>query len=289
MIDYFIDNNVSICTSLDGPKEVHDYNRISKGNPTLHRTLGNIEKINNIYMKRGLSCRAQAIQTTTRKSLEYPKEIINQYIKLGFNSIFIRPLTPIGFCTKNWTDIGYTPEEFCLFYEECLDYIIELSCNGIDIIESHASLFLKKILTDEPINYMELRSPCGGSIGQLAYNYDGNVYSCDEARMLAETGNDAFKLGNVYIDDYESLINNPTTKSICVSSCLETLPSCSDCPYNPYCGVCPVYNYIEQNDIFAKMNKSYRCKIYKGILDMLFYKIQEGKKEVMDIFRKWAN
>lgn len=70
------------------------------------------------------------------------------------------------------------------------------------------------------MNYMELRSPCGGAIGQLAYYYDGNIYTCDEGRMLAEMGNDSFKLGNVN-NTYKELMETGATKAMCISSCLE--------------------------------------------------------------------
>lgn len=289
MLEFLIDNKVSISTSIDGPDIVHDYNRNIKGMPTLYKTKENIKKINEKYIEYDENTKVQAIQTTTRQSLFYAEEIVNQYIELGMNSIFIRPLTPIGFSILNWDKIGYSTEEFCEFYENCLDYIIELAKKGVDISEAHASIFLKKILTNIPVNYMELRSPCGGAIGQLAYNYDGDVYACDEARMFAESDDKSFKLGSVYSNTYEEIIDNPITKSICVSSCLESIPQCSDCAYNPYCGTCPVYNYIEQKTIFAKMPVSYKCKIYKGILDVLFKKIKAGNQETMNVFYKWIN
>ena len=43
--------------------------------------------------------------------------------------------------------------------------------------EGHARIFLKKILMGYSENYMELRSPCGAGIGQMAYYYDGNIYT----------------------------------------------------------------------------------------------------------------
>ncbi|MFD3158747.1 His-Xaa-Ser system radical SAM maturase HxsB (plasmid) [Haloimpatiens sp. FM7330] len=289
IMEFLINNNVNICTSIDGNSTVHNYNRPMNNKPTLYITQNNMELINKEYLNRNINRKVGAIETTTKKSLSYPKQIIDQYIKLGINNIFIRPLTPIGFSIKNWDVIGYTPEEFCEFYKKCLDYILELSLKGITIVETQASIFLKKILENKSINYMELRSPCGGGIGQLAYNYDGNIYSCDEARMLAESGDKSFKLGNVHRSMYEQLINNPVTKSICISSCLETLPSCSECIYHPYCGTCPVYNYIEQKSIFGKMPISYRCKINKGILNILFAKIKEKDEKIMQIFKRWAN
>lgn len=51
---------------------------------------------------------------------------------------------------------------------------------NINISESYATILLKKIISTAPLNFMELRSPCGGSIGQLSCNYDGLIYSCDE-------------------------------------------------------------------------------------------------------------
>ena len=80
------------------------------------------------------------------------QEIIDEYVSMNLKSIFIRPLTPIGFASKNWKTIGYTTEEFLRFYEESLDYIVELASRGVDIFEGHAVLFLKKILKNVPIN-----------------------------------------------------------------------------------------------------------------------------------------
>lgn len=113
---------------------------------------------------------------------------------------------------------------------------------------------------------MELRSPCGGAIGQLAYYYDGNIYTCDEGRMLAEMGNDSFKVGNVYENTYNDLVTSDSAKTVCVSSCLECLTKCHSCVYMPYFGTCPVINLAQENNIFSRTNENYRCKIYKGMI-----------------------
>ena len=135
---------------------------------------------------------------------------------------------------------------------------------------------------------MELRSPCGAGIGQLAYYYDGNIYTCDEARMVAEAGDNAFCLGNVLTDDYRSIITSRKCRATCAASVLEGIPGCSDCVYQPYCGVCPVINYAQNGDPFAKQARDYRCKIYGGILDFLFSLIHENDSEVMEILYSWV-
>ena len=268
MIEFFIENEVSICTSIDGNRELQNINRPYKNADSYKETVNKIKKLKEKQIK------VNAIETTTKHSLDKYKEIVDEYIKLELESIFIRPLTRLGKADNNWKNIGYEAEEFLEFYKKALDYIIEKNKQGVFLSEGHSNIFLKKILLNQPVNYMELRSPCGGAIGQLAYYYDGNVYTCDEGRMLSEMGDDSFKVGNVYENTYKELMQCDCTKAMCVSSCIECLPYCSTCVYMPYCGTCPVINLAQDNNIFSQNPKEYRCKIYGGILDILFNYIE---------------
>ncbi len=280
MIEFFIENEVSICTSIDGDKELQNINRPYKNGDSYNETITKIKRLRKKQIK------VNAIETTTKYSLNKYKEIVDEYIKLGLDSIFIRPLTRLGKADNNWKNIGYEAEEFLGFYKKALDYIIEKNKQGIFLSEGHSNIFLKKILLNQPINYMELRSPCGGAIGQLAYYYDGNIYTCDEGRMLAEMGDDRFKVGNVYENTYKELMQCDCTEAMCVSSCIECLPYCSTCAYMPYCGTCPVINLAQDNNIFSQNPREYRCKIYSGILDILFNYI-ENEPDVVEIFKNW--
>ena len=212
---------------------------------------------------------------------------MSSYRELGFHSLFLRPLTPLGYAAENWESIGYTPEEFIDFYHTAFSYIMELNRRGIFFTENHAVIFLRKILGGFGENYMELRSPCGAALGQLAYYHDGNIYTCDEGRMLAEMGNDAFRLGSVFTDTYDSLMENPRCKAVCAASVTEALPSCCDCVYQPYCGVCPVVSLALEGDIFPRSPKGYRCRIYQGILDELFSILEKGDPEDLAILKSW--
>lgn len=280
MIEFFIDNKVTICTSIDGDKELQNKNRPYKNADSYQETINKIKKLKEKQIT------VNAIETTTKYSLNKYKEIVDEYIELGLESIFIRPLTKLGKADNNWNNIGYEAEEFLEFYKKALDYIIEKNKQGIFLSEGHSNIFLKKILLNQPVNYMELRSPCGGAIGQLAYYDDGNIYTCDEGRMLSEMGDDSFKLGNVYKNTYKELMQCDCAKAMCVSSCIECLPYCSTCAYMPYCGTCPVINLAQDDNIFSQNPKEYRCKIYGGILDILFNYI-ENQPDVVEIFKNW--
>ena len=245
--DYLSNHKVQVSVSLDGPSSVHNANRPFRiGGGSYDAAVRGIE------MLRSRGINLGAIQTTTKHSLNHAKEIIDTYVQLGFNSIFIRPLTQLGYANEHWNEIGYTADEFLSFYKESLDYIINLNLDGILFSEGHANILLTKILQGYSNNYMELRSPCGATIGQIAIYYDGNIYTCDEGRMVAEMGDSAFKLGDVFSCDYNDLIDSGVCKTVCAASCLEAIPGCCDCVYQPYCGVCPVINYAVDNDLYAR-------------------------------------
>lgn len=283
MLDFFEEHNFGISTSIDGPNFVHNINRTYRnGNGTFDKVVHSINRIR----ERGLT--VGAIQTTTRLALRYPKEIVRTYNELGFDGIFIRPLTPLGKATKNWDEIGYTPEEFIKFYTEALEEIIKINKEQRFFKEDHASILLSKIFGNF-VNYMELRSPCGASVGQLAYYADGDIFTCDEGRMLHEMGDHTFRLGNVFENSYSDIISTGVCKAVCASSILESIPTCCDCVYQPYCGTCPVVNYAKNQDIIEKEPRGYRCKIYSGMLDYLFKKLLDNNKDVVDVLISWSN
>jgi len=282
IIDFIEKYKISLSTSLDGNKLVHNKNRRMNNNQSSYDVVA--EKIEKLR-KRNIS--VGAIQTTTKYSFENYKEIVDTYIDLGLNSIFLRPLTPLGKAKENWNEIGYTSDEFIDFYKKSIDYILEKNKNGYMIVEGNAKFLLTKAILNEGINYMEQRSPCGATIGQLAFYYDGDIYTCDEGRMLSEIGVDAFKIGEVENSNYNDLLNSNKCKTICSFSCLESIPECCDCVYSPYCGICPAINYAETNDFYPKNPNFYKCALSKGMFKTVFDIIYIGMKEDLEVLNGW--
>lgn len=292
---FLLKHKVSLCTSLDGPSHLHNKNRpIITGNKKgdSHRCVVKwVKKFNRDYSreerKRGYIWRVAGVITVSRFSLPYWREAVDEYVKLGFNNIFLRPLNPFGFSKNVWGQIGYSADDFIEFYKKALDYIIDLNLKGVKFEERFAKIFLTKILTDYDLNMVDWRSPCGAGLGQLAYNYNGDVYTCDEGRMLSMTGDENFRLGNVDKNNYQELVSHPVVRTTCSASCLIGLPGCHDCVFQPYCGVCPVYNYFEQGNLFGQMPNNERCRISRAVLEYLFVKLTDEK--VAAIFHGWLN
>ncbi|MBR9676985.1 His-Xaa-Ser system radical SAM maturase HxsB [Candidatus Woesearchaeota archaeon] len=263
-MNYLINNNVSVCTSLDGPKELHDHNRKYSGGSNYDAVIKWIKKFNKEYEKRNISNRrANAILTLTKKSLSYHKEIIDEYVKLGIFDVHLRFLNNLGLAKKAWPAISYTAKEYLAFWKKGVEYIKELQKKDVFVNERMVRLMTQKISTEFEPNYLELRSPCGAAIGQLAYQYNGDIYTCDEARTLTE---DLFLLGNVHENNYKEVL---TCDNACATSAasINDQYTCNSCAYKPYCGVCPVCNYSEQGSIIAKISETDRCKIYMKQFD----------------------
>ncbi len=279
-LKFLIKNNVGICTSLDGPKELHDYNRRMFGKKSNYDNVVKwIKKINKEYKRNKSNSRAGALVTITRESLKYPKEIVDEYVKNGLDRIHLRFLNGLGIAKKAWGNIGYKAEEFIKFWKKAVDYILELNLNGIRIREKTLDIFASKILKGVDPGYLDLRSPCGAAIGQLVYNYNGDIYTCDEGRMVGE---DIFKLGNVKKDNYKDVLSSDQTCAIVASSINDIF--CSSCVYQPYCGLCPVCNYEEQGNIISKVKETMRCKIFEKQFDYFFEKIIMNKKILNTLF-----
>ena len=281
-MNYLFKKGVIFCTSLDGPEKLHNKNRIWLNGNSYKQTIKWLKKTIKKYKKYYIY-QPGALTTITRFSFPYYKEIINEYLKLGLDSIYLRPLTPLGMAKKRWEQIGYSPERFLDFYKKSLDYILSINLkNKLCFREMTVTYMAAKILTQQDPNHYELRSPCGAGIGQMLYNYNGDIYTCDEGRMLEQ---DTFKIGNIN-NTYTNALNHKTVKTICLASCLDNL-FCDLCVYKPYCGTCPIVNYVESGNIFSQMLNNDRCRIYKEILDYLFQKIQESDR-IKAIFKKWS-
>ena len=245
MLEYFREHRVGVSTSLDGPEFVHNANRPRPGNNSHRLTIHNIGRVREALGYDQVS----AIMTATRLSLRHPREIINEYVSHGFQSIFLRNLSPYGFALKTQKHIGYTVEEFLDFYREAFDYILELNRRGINLVETYAQILLTRILTPFATGYVDLQSPAGAGIGVAVYNYDGDVYASDESRMLAEMGDEQFKLGNVHAHSYEQIFGGEPIRALVASSCVESMPGCADCAFQTFCGADPIFNYATQGDV----------------------------------------
>lgn len=274
---YLVEKKVNICTSLDGPEKIHNTNRPFKSKKGSYKIACDwIKKTEDLKNK------IVALPTLTKKSLEGIEGIVDEYIKNKLNSVHFRGLSYLGKSAeeRNKKEIGYSSEEFIYAWKRGMDYIIQKNFDGIDIRERGTVIMLEKIFKKSGSTFLDLRSPCGAGIGQLAYFYDGKIYSCDEGRMVEE---DVFLLGDVN-NTYNEITQGEKVKTLVIASTLENF-ACDECVYKPYCGICPVLNYVLYKNLFPNIKETDNCKIHTAMLDYIFLKMED--EDVFNIFKKW--
>ncbi|MCH2188892.1 His-Xaa-Ser system radical SAM maturase HxsB [Candidatus Gracilibacteria bacterium] len=288
-MNYLIDNNVQLSTSLDGDEEVHNSNRTyAKGN-SFEKVVYWIDRINTEYKKRGIKNTIGALTTVTKKGLGRWKELVDLYLSLGMKGVFIRPLNPYGFARHNLDELGYTPQEFNEFYDNIIRYITEINKKGTKFREYFTTIYLQKILNNQDPNFVDERSPCGATIGQVAYNYTGKIYTCDEGRMFSEMGDENFQVTTATDnpeENYKNMIDSDVTKSMMQASLLDAMPGYNESVYKPYIGICPVNNYKKTGNIFPNYKHDDRIVISTHVLDYIFSKIEDP--EYFSMFQGWV-
>lgn len=264
--------NLSISTSLDWDKKTHDFNRLmiwkNNSNSSFDVLKEKINLIREWESKKWKKILFWAMWVITRKTLNRYKELVDTYIELWFDNIFLKKLNWLWFAVKTKNTLWYSNKELIDFYKNYFSYLVELYNKGTKITEWFLWIALWKILNPSNTNFMDLRSPCWAWIGQIAYNYDGDIYTCDEWRMVE---GDTFKIWDID-SNLEQLVQNDIVWAMMDASIVESLP-CDICAYAPFCWVCPIESYQSRWNIYTNQIFDSHCSFFIFLFDWIFKKI----------------
>ena len=277
-------HQVTLSTSLDGPADVHNANRPRAGGDSYEQVVRNLARARTILGPDKVS----ALMTTTAVTLRHPERIVDEYVKQGFESIFLRSISPYGFAVRGRQALLTGVQEFLGFYRAALAHIIEVNRAGRPLLEVFSQILLQKILTPFGTGYVDLQSPAGAATSVVAYNYDGDVYASDEGRMLAEMRDFSFRLGNVHRSSYGELLAGPVAQALVEASCMETLPGCCDCAFLPFCGADPIFNWATQGDPIGHRPSSAFCTKQMGVITHLFNLLKGSDEFTRRLLVSWA-
>ncbi|WP_414499133.1 His-Xaa-Ser system radical SAM maturase HxsB [Stenotrophomonas maltophilia] len=280
---FLAEHRFKLSTSLDGPESLHNANRPRPGRDSYRRTVEGIELGRRWLGDDGVS----ALTTLTRRSLEVPEAIIDEYQKLGFHSISLRPLSPYGFANRSAHRTGYSTADFLAFYRRAFAHLMVVNRSGYAMEESYASLLLSQLFTSFGHGYVDLRSPSGAGLGAVIYDHDGRVYPSDEARMLAAMGNDTFALGHVS-QPVAHWLGSPAMTRLLEAGVAEALPTCADCAFVPLCGADPIEHYARQGDPIGHRPTSDFCGRNMGLFDFLLERYEREDPVGRRMMRSWA-
>ena len=276
-------HGIYFSTSLDGPEDLHNANRPLRGGNSHRATLDGIARIRAALGHDAVS----ALMTTTPASLPRITEIIDEYVRCGFSSIFLRSLSPYGFAVRTRLVSGYDVADWIAFYRRGLGHILELNRRGVRLREELAAIALQKMLAPGGASYVDLQSPAGIAIGALVYNYDGKIYGSDEGRMLAEMGDDSFCLGNLDDRTFATVMTDDHLQAILEDTLPESAPMCADCGFLPWCGADPAFHRATQRDMVGHKAFSAFCAKQMAVLRHLVT-LLEDDPDARRILSSWV-
>lgn len=276
------EHQIYFSTSLDGPEDLHNTNRPLRGGNSYRAALAGIARIRVALGPDHVS----ALMTTTPASLPRVTEIIDEYVRQGFRSIFLRSLSPYGFAVRTRLIRGYDIADWLAFYRRGLAHILELNKNGVRIREELTAVLLHKMFSPSGTAYVDLQSPAGIAIGALVYNYDGKIYASDEGRMLAEMGDHSFCLGSVDDQTFASVMTHDGLQGMLEDSLAESAPMCADCAFLPWCGADPTFHQATQRDVVGHKVFSAFCAKQMAVLRHLVTLLEDDPSAAR-ILRSW--
>lgn len=288
-LTWLLDEWVDICTSLDWDEVTHNNNRAGFDGNSFEKVTYWMKRLEEEKLKRNM-WKVWALLTVTKETIPKYKEIIDKYIELWQEGIFLRWLNPYWFAASLKKELSYDKKDWIDFYKKSLDYIIEVNKKGKLFRESITCVYLMKIFYPKDPAFMDIRSPSGIAVWWVAYNYDGKIYASDESRMLWRMWDDSFLLTNPTWNpeqNYKNMINSDTCKIAIQSSTLDGLPGYNDHVYKPYFGVDIIHNHKIYDSVYNPIKKDEKIEIQIAILDYIFEKLRnpEDKK----ILLSWIN
>lgn len=236
----FKKHHVTVAVSLDGPKEIHDNNRIFRsGSGSFDQVMTGINRLKARGVKPSIAC------VLSKNSLPHIDEILHFFLgelkidSLGFNHVSIIP---------NVNE--YDPE----YEDKCADAIIK----GQEIIQQYYPHVYERRMNNKMDNFFNrklLHSDCTGCGEQMSISSDGQIGICQGYMGTRKTFNHTVFEANFDPND------DPIFKEWSTRSPLN-MPPCHHCIALSTCGGgCPrnadfltgsIWNKDEAFCFFAK-------------------------------------
>ena len=255
--------NCSIGFSLDGPKFIHDSQRVyPDGSGTFDHIWKNMEELK----KSGVNIGFLAVIHDPINYMNTFKFFLDQGLK-GFR---INYSAYIGRATEELEFPHGRAETFANSYLQMVDEAIRYTK------ENDTFLSIKDL--DNQINniitkarpFMCYRSPCGCGNSILGFGHKGGIYACEEA-----TGVEEFRIGNIF-DDSISLTdiidNNRVLKHI-NGRTVDNIPKCKECTFKHFCGGrCTTKSFARYGNL---RREDPMCRFYQTVYPELIWRIHE--------------
>ena len=259
-IDLFIKYNVQVGTSLDGPKEIHDYQRTTiNGEGTFDIVLNKIDLCRSKGLKVG------CITVGTHKHIGRIKQLY-QFMsehQIGFK---FNPIFNAGDAQKSIDELSITPSEYSDMAIELFD--LWFYDNQHKISNSIFADIASSIISKKNCSHCLFSPNCQQHI--IAVSPSGDVVPCGR---FCDEGLIKFSYGNLYKEDLYTIISKIQNSDIYKRPEYIADSGCRLCKFYSICyGGCLYDGYTRSNNF---KSKSFLCMAYKRIFEHISSRLKE--------------
>ena len=217
-----IEANIGIGISIDGPREIHNAQRITvQGHETFDAVMQGIRN-----MQEAGDSNLGSISVITREHVSKIGTILEFFAHdLPGVSIKINPMRSPG--NTEAINNAVTPEDMPFFIENLVNGIVHLMKNGIRVSEGNVSSALRNLLCRDPHNICKSHG-CQGGWKMIIFDQRGDYYPCEMVDRPEE------RIGNISdSQDFNEAIQAAAEKHEFFKR--KEKPECQLCPWKYYC------------------------------------------------------
>ncbi|MGI6681058.1 MAG: anaerobic sulfatase maturase [Bdellovibrionota bacterium] len=251
-IEFFKENDFLVGISLDGPKELHEKNRVSSSKESYYEKI-----ISNIRALQKYDVDFNILTTVNKANVNYAKEVYDYFVNdLNVNFLqfipIVQSVSGSGFNRENKLNpASILPEEYANFMISIFDmwYKNDVGKVSVQLFEVIMSSWLG---TEHGL--CEFQKNCGQA---LCLEHNGDLYACDH---FVEKD---FLLGNIHEKSLRECFDNQKFYDFRTYKRRAVSKECVACEYFFIChGECPK-NWILKDK--EGKRKNYLCESYKKI------------------------
>lgn len=263
---WFARHNVLVGISLDGPKELHDRNRVDcQGKGTYQKVMASIQLLEKYGVEYNI------LTVVSAANARRGQQVYDFFKKQGFRyQQYIECLDPIGEIPGSH-DYSLTPQRYEGFLKSTFDAWYRDMKAGRYVYNRYFENLLM-ILAGQGAESCNLRGVCGP---QWVIEADGSVYPCDFYAL------DQWYLGNINTDSFADM--DETRHELGFIQWSRQIPEeCKACNWLPLCR-----NGCRRNrePVTARSTgRNYFCSAYRGFLEYAL----PGLQEILALLRERA-
>lgn len=267
-------HKIDIGISLDGPKDIHDRNRVFPNGQGSHgRIMKNIELL-----------RKKNIKFSVLSVVEDHKDIHRIFNFIASKKIASMKLNFI-FPQGRAKGKKALPDEttVALYFENIVNKLLEFYKRNQKMKEANLGFLIENLVSPESTErYMCLNSPCGSMFDMVAIDMTGNIFPCEKMVSIGYFRRN-FCIGNIQTTkDFKHVMLTSKIRHALWNRNVDSMKGCVSCSWKRFCsGGCLADAYLRNKTIYSR---GLYCTFYKTLFEKIIWKIYEKPDTLLKIF-----